>query len=186
MQLSRLRTEEASPLSDDLDVMPIEEALVVLNQADRTVPDAVSQVLPQIADAVRMISAALARGGRLVYLGAGTSGRLGLLDAVECPPTFGTAPSQVVAVMAGGGALWPEAIGVAAYTAVAVIGFRTSLWLVAAALLAHGVFDLVHPHMIDNPGVPRWWPAFCLAFDAAAAGYLAVRLLQERQRATPA
>ena len=90
------------------------------------------------------------------------------------------------AVMAGGGALWPEAIGLAAFTAVAVIGFRTSLWLVAAALLAHGVFDLVHPHMIDNPGVPRWWPAFCLAFDAAAAGYLAVRLLQERQRATPA
>ena len=92
----------------------------------------------------------------------------------------------VVAVIAGGGALWPEAIGLAAFTAVAVIGFRTSLWLVAAALLAHGVFDLVHPHMIDNPGVPRWWPAFCLAFDAAAAGYLAVRLLQERQRATPA
>lgn len=90
------------------------------------------------------------------------------------------------AVMAGGGALWPEAIGLAAFTAVAVIGFRTSLWLVAAALLAHGVFDLVHPHMIDNPGVPRWWPAFCLAFDAAAAGYLAVRLLQERQRARPA
>ena len=90
------------------------------------------------------------------------------------------------AVMAGGGALWPEAIGLAAFTAVAVIGFRTSLWLVAAALRAHGVFDLVHPHMIDNPGVPRWWPAFCLAFDAAAAGYLAVRLLQERQRATPA
>ena len=90
------------------------------------------------------------------------------------------------AVMAGGGALWPEAIGLAAFTAVAVIGFRTSLWLVAAALLAHGVFDLVHPHIIDNPGVPRWWPAFCLAFDVAAAVYLAVRLLQERRRARPA
>ena len=68
------------------------------------------------------------------------------------------------------------------FTALAVFGFRTSLWLVAAALGLHGVFDLVHGSFISNPGVPRWWPAFCLSYDVAAAGYLA----QARGRARPA
>ena len=100
--LGTLRTETASPDSEALDTLSIGEALALLNAADRTVADAVADALPAIGDAVALVSAALAAGGRLVYLGAGTSGRLGLLDAVECPPTFGTDPDQVVAVMAGG------------------------------------------------------------------------------------
>lgn len=60
------------------------------------------------------------------------------------------------------------------FLALAVFGFRTSLWVVVAALTAHGLFDLIHGHVITNPGVPDWWPHFCLAYDIAAAGYLAI------------
>jgi hypothetical protein len=65
----------------------------------------------------------------------------------------------------------------------AVLGFRTSLWVVAAALGGHGVFDLVHGTVISNPGVPHWWPAFCLTYDVAAAGYLACLMISRRTRA---
>lgn len=69
------------------------------------------------------------------------------------------------------------------FLAVAVTGFRTSLWLIVAALLAHGALDLVHDRIVGDPGVPAWWPMFCLAYDVAAAGYLAVRL---RRQGAPA
>jgi len=59
------------------------------------------------------------------------------------------------------------------FRAVAAFGFRSSLWIVAAALAAHGIFDLVHGNAISNSGVPAWWPPFCLAYDVTAAGYLA-------------
>ena len=62
----------------------------------------------------------------------------------------------------------------ALFIALAVFGFRSSLWLVVAALAAHGLFDLVHGHVIANPGVPEWWPYFCMAYDIVAAGYLAI------------
>jgi hypothetical protein len=73
-----------------------------------------------------------------------------------------------------------EAIPVGAFVLVAVLGFRHSLWLVVAALLGHGAFDLVHGHVISNPGVPMWWPSFCLAYDVAAGLYLAWLLLTRR------
>jgi hypothetical protein len=60
-----------------------------------------------------------------------------------------------------------------AFAAVAILGFRSSLWVVVIALGAHGVFDLVHGRVLSNPGVPSWWPAFCLTYDATAAGVLA-------------
>ena len=92
---------------------------------------------------------------------------------------------DLFAIMAGSHtALAIETLVFAAFAGVSVIGFRTSLWWVAAALLAHGLFDLVHHQLIANPGVPGWWPMFCLAFDVAAAGYLAMRLLRKRQSAT--
>ena len=69
------------------------------------------------------------------------------------------------------------------FLALATLGFRSSLWLVALALAAHGAFDLVHGAFISNPGVPPWWPAFCLAYDATAAGYLAWLLKTGRVRA---
>jgi hypothetical protein len=83
-------------------------------------------------------------------------------------------------------ALILESLAGAIFVAMAVAGFRRSLWLAAVALAAHGVFDLVHGAVITNPGVPDWWPAFCLAYDVAAAGFLAVLLLRGRVRATPA
>jgi hypothetical protein len=72
--------------------------------------------------------------------------------------------------------LLQETIAFVLFAAAAVIGFRTSLWLVATALFAHGVFDFFHHEMISNGGVPSWWPAFCLSFDVVAAGCLALLL----------
>ncbi len=74
-------------------------------------------------------------------------------------------------------ALWTEVVVATAFTAVAVIGFRTTSWLVVAALAAHGVMDLVHHRMIANPGVPAWWPGFCSSFDITAAAYLSLCIL---------
>ncbi|MDB5934125.1 MAG: hypothetical protein JWQ01_1469 [Massilia sp.] len=69
------------------------------------------------------------------------------------------------------------------FAGAAIAGFKRSLWLVVAALAAHGIFDWLHSPMISNPGVPPWWPQFCLAYDVVAAAYLAIRLT--RQPATP-
>jgi hypothetical protein len=69
-----------------------------------------------------------------------------------------------------------ELIASLLFIGIAVMGFRTNLWLVFAALAGHGLFDLMHSRLIDDPGVPRWWPAFCMSYDLVAAGYLAWRL----------
>ncbi|QCR19978.1 N-acetylmuramic acid 6-phosphate etherase [Agrococcus sp. SGAir0287] len=100
--IAALGTEGRNPRTLDLDTLDTTTLLERMNDEDATVAGAVRAALPQIADAVDRIAAARRRGGRLVYLGAGTSGRLGLLDAVECPPTFGTDPGEVVGLMAGG------------------------------------------------------------------------------------
>jgi hypothetical protein len=73
-------------------------------------------------------------------------------------------------------ALVVEAIVATAFLTMAVVGFKRSLWLVVAALAAHGILDVFHDQVIANPGVPAWWPAFCLAYDVVAAGYLAFLL----------
>jgi N-acetylmuramic acid 6-phosphate etherase len=93
-------TERKNPAADSLDTKKTREILDLMNREDRKVALAVKKVLPQITSAVDLAAAAIAKGGRLIYLGAGTSGRLGVLDASECPPTFGT--DKVVAVLAGG------------------------------------------------------------------------------------
>ena len=86
------------------------------------------------------------------------------------------------AAMAGAtGALGTELLLFAAFAAVAVLGFRLSLWLAAAGLLAHGLMDFAHGSLVDNPGVPAWWPAFCLGYDVAAAAFLAVLLRRRRE-----
>ncbi|MFS4092608.1 N-acetylmuramic acid 6-phosphate etherase [Streptomyces sp. AF1A] len=102
MDLSTLGTETRNERTADLDRMPVSELLSVMNDEDRTVALAVREALPQIGAAVEAITESLRAGGRLIYIGAGTSGRIGLLDAVECPPTFGTAPEQVVGLLSGG------------------------------------------------------------------------------------
>ena len=101
-RLIRLVDGKSTPRTEALDAMPVAEMLAVINDEDRTVADAVRIALPDITRAVEIIAAALRGGGRLIYLGAGSSGRIGLLDAVECPPTFGTDPAMVVGVLANG------------------------------------------------------------------------------------
>lgn len=101
-ELSRLTSEARNPDSQDIDLLPTPAILEKINAADREVPEAVSKVLPQVAEAVESIVAAFKAGGRLIYMGAGTSGRLGILDAVECPPTYGVEEEMVVALIAGG------------------------------------------------------------------------------------
>lgn len=91
---------------------------------------------------------------------------------------------SLFAVMGGSTrALVVESIVGVGFIALAVLGFRSSLWVVVVALGLHGVFDLVHGTVISNPGVPRWWPAFCLAYDVAAAGYLAWLIMSRRTKA---
>lgn len=95
-------TEQLNPRTAGLDTLPTLEALRIINQEDQQVALAVEQVLPAVARAVEAIAERLAAGGRLIYVGTGTSGRLGILDASECPPTFGVAPELVQGVIAGG------------------------------------------------------------------------------------
>ncbi len=77
-------------------------------------------------------------------------------------------------------ALKVEAVAAALFIGGAIAGYRASLWLVVAALAAHGLFDFTHGQLIDNPGVPAWWPAFCLAYDGVAAGFLGWLLLRHK------
>lgn len=100
--LEKLLTEQRNPASASIDTLPTVEVLRIINREDQTVPLAVEKAIPQIAAAVDCIAARLAQGGRLFYIGAGTSGRLGVLDASECPPTFSVPYDMVQGIIAGG------------------------------------------------------------------------------------
>ncbi len=100
--LSTLITEQRNPNSMHVDSLSALEIVQLMNDEDKQVPLAIEKCLPQIAQAVECIVAAFQQGGRLVYIGAGTSGRLGVLDASECPPTFGVSPEMVKGIIAGG------------------------------------------------------------------------------------
>ena len=100
--LSTLITEQRNPNSMHVDSLSALEIVQLMNDEDKQVPLAIEKCLPQIAQAVECIVAAFQQGGRLVYIGAGTSGRLGVLDASECPPTFGVSPEIVKGIIAGG------------------------------------------------------------------------------------
>ena len=110
MDIGTLSTEARNAATTDLDAMSVPELLTVMNTEDARVAPAVGAALPQIADAVELVTASLRRGGRLIYLGAGTSGRIGLLDAVECPPTFAVEPDRVLALLAGGQGAFVSAV----------------------------------------------------------------------------
>jgi N-acetylmuramic acid 6-phosphate etherase len=101
-ELLGLVTEKTNPRSKNLDRLATIKILRLINSEDATVASTVRREIPYIAQGVEMVIAALKRGGRLFYLGAGTSGRLGVLDAAECPPTFGTDPKMIVGIIAGG------------------------------------------------------------------------------------
>ncbi|HZK23175.1 MAG TPA: N-acetylmuramic acid 6-phosphate etherase [Atopostipes sp.] len=110
VDLRKIDTEQQNKNTINLDQMSVREALTVMNQEDKKVAKAIEKVLPEIEKAVHVIIEKFNVGGRLIYIGAGTSGRLGVLDAAECPPTFGAPKEQVVGIIAGGEKAFTEAI----------------------------------------------------------------------------
>ena len=126
--------------------------------------------------------------GALLAIGVGLLARASGLDRDRAfYPTVAIVIASyysLFAVMAGSNrALLLESLVAGAFVAAAVAGFRSSLWVVVIALGAHGVFDLAHGALISNPGLPGWWPAFCLTYDVTAAAYLAWLLRSGRIRA---
>lgn len=105
-QIESLATEQRNPNTENIDAVSIREALEIINTEDHLVPIAVRREIPYIEQAVHLVTKAFQKGGRLIYVGAGTSGRLGVVDASECPPTYGTSPEMVQALIAGG----PQAV----------------------------------------------------------------------------
>jgi N-acetylmuramic acid 6-phosphate etherase len=128
LDLSHVLTEQINSASIDFDTLSTQQMLAVINSEDRKVAEAVERELPRIAEAVDAIADAMLNGGRLFYTGAGTSGRLGVLDASECPPTFNVPPELVVGLIAGGEPALRSAIE----------GSEDSVEAGAQDLLAHG------------------------------------------------
>ncbi|NCC78307.1 MAG: N-acetylmuramic acid 6-phosphate etherase [Clostridia bacterium] len=110
IDLTKLTTEQRNPDTMNLDQMSTLEFVETMNREDGKVIEAVHEVLPQVAEVIGWTTEALSRGGRIIYMGAGTSGRLGVLDAVECPPTFGVSPDVVVGLIAGGERAFVKAV----------------------------------------------------------------------------
>src|SRR5579862_6316510 len=102
LDLARLETEARNPNTSELDRLSTSELVMALHRENYAVADAVAAVLPQVTQAVDLVAERLGRGGRLFFVGAGTSGRLGVLDASECPPTFGVERDLVQGIIAGG------------------------------------------------------------------------------------
>ncbi|MEE1737163.1 N-acetylmuramic acid 6-phosphate etherase [Streptomyces sp. BE147] len=109
-ELATLTTEAFRPELAEIDQLPTAELARIMNGEDNTVPAAVAERLPEISAAIDATAERMARGGRLIYAGAGTAGRLGVLDASECPPTFNTDPSEVVGLIAGGPSAMVKAV----------------------------------------------------------------------------
>ena len=110
MELSKLDTEKRNDKTMHIDTLSTLDMVTVINEEDHRCAEAVKAVLPEVAQAIDVIYAQLRKGGRLFYCGAGTSGRLGVLDAAECPPTYGVDPGLVVALIAGGDSAFLRAI----------------------------------------------------------------------------
>lgn len=110
IDLKKLTTEQRNPNTYELDTMSPLEIITIMNQEDHKVMEAIKHELPKIAQVIEWCTQALKTGGRIIYLGAGTSGRLGLLDAAECPPTFGVDHNTVVGLLAGGADAFVKAV----------------------------------------------------------------------------
>src|SRR5262249_17587733 len=109
-QVEQMMTERRNPRSVDIDLLPTERILKIINADDAVVANVVASAIPQIAKVVETAADCIRGGGRIIYIGAGTSGRLAILDAVEIPPTFSTSPEWIQAVMAGGVKAFTQAI----------------------------------------------------------------------------
>lgn len=110
MKAAPIPVTEASSRYDNLEKMPVKELLKNINREDKNVPLAVEKAIPAIENLVKAIIAKMQKGGRLFYMGAGTSGRLGIVDASECPPTFGVPQGMVIGIIAGGDAAIRKAV----------------------------------------------------------------------------
>jgi len=110
LNLKNMSTETRNQNAMNLDIMTPLEVVTVMNQEDAKVPEAIKPALPNIAQCVTWAIESIEAGGRIIYMGAGTSGRLGVLDAVECPPNFGVAPEVVVGLIAGGEKAFVKAV----------------------------------------------------------------------------
>lgn len=110
VELRSIDTEQRNARTMQIDTLPTLDMLTLINEEDHRVAEAVKEVLPEIAKSVDIIYEKLSAGGRLIYVGAGTSGRLGLLDAVECPPTFGVSTEMVMGLIAGGDNAFVKAV----------------------------------------------------------------------------
>lgn len=110
VKLDQLTTEARNPDTSRLDTMAPIQIVTIMNREDENVIRGVKEVLPQVASAIEWVKEAFEAGGRLIYMGAGTSGRLGVLDSVECPPTFGVSPDMVVGLIAGGDKAFVKAV----------------------------------------------------------------------------
>ena len=110
LNLKNMSTETRNQNTMNLDIMTPLEVVTVMNQEDARVPEAIKPALPNIAQCVTWAIESIEAGGRIIYMGAGTSGRLGVLDAVECPPTFGVSPDVVVGLIAGGEKAFVKAV----------------------------------------------------------------------------
>lgn len=102
INIQSIKTETRNAKTTYIDELPITDIMTLINEEDAVVPLALSKALPALSKTAEYIASAFTEGGRLIYIGAGTSGRIGVLDASECPPTYGTDPSQVVGIIAGG------------------------------------------------------------------------------------
>src|SRR3954469_8776795 len=137
--MSQMTTEARNPASDKIDTLSPLEIVRLMNAEDARVAEAVGREAAAIARAIQIVADRLRAGGRLVYIGAGTSGRLGVLDASECPPTFSTPPEMVVGLIAGGyGALTRAVEGAEDHPESAVadlqkVNFSSGVWLVGVA-----------------------------------------------------
>lgn len=167
--LAGLTTEKINPATRTIDECTTEQMLALLNREDAKVPAAVAEEIPRIAQAVDMIHSRLENGGRLFYIGAGTSGRLGVLDASECPPTFGVEPELIQGYIAGGdialrtavegfedmadeGISLVDRIGITANDAVVGISASGSAAFVIAALKRAGELGAATIGLVNNQG----------------------------------
>ena len=147
IRYEKLPTERADPASGQLDVLSPVQVAKLMNQADRQAVAAVGQAAPRLGQAIELIAGALASGGRLFFVGAGTSGRLGVIEAAECPPTFDSPPSLVQAVIAGGrGAVFRSTEGAEddAGAGQRQIARRVRAGDVVVGIAASGVTPFVH------------------------------------------
>ncbi len=171
--LDDLTTEGRNPASDRLDSLTALEIVRLMNAEDARVAEAVGQQAEAVAQAIAVITDRLGRGGRLVYMGAGSSGRLGMLDAAECPPTFSTPPEQVVGVIAGGLAAMTRAIEGAEDDARAAVADLDAIGLSGRDVLVGIATSGRTPYVLEGLKHARRVGAFAIGISCNAQSLLA-------------